>query len=89
MTTTTSTYRFTQKRDTIDNWIKVNPIPYDGEICLMMDNGEYTHMVIGDGKRSFKDLPKIKFNIDKYVKESACTYKTPISFWPENEYFIF
>lgn len=55
----------------------------------MMDNGEYTHMVIGDGKRSFKDLPKIKFNIDNFVKESIYTYKVPISSWLENEYFIF
>ena len=48
-----------------------------------MNNGEYTHMVIGDGKRSFKDLPTIKFNIDKFVKEPICTYKTPISCWLE------
>lgn len=55
----------------------------------MMDNGEYTHMVIGDGKRSFKDLPKIKFNIDKFVRKSTYAYKVPISSWLENEYFIF
>lgn len=46
-------------------------------------------MVIGDGKRSFKDLPKIKFNIDKFVRKSTYTYKVPISSWLENEYFIF
>lgn len=54
----------------------------------MMDNGEYTHMVIGDGKRSFKDLPKIKFNIDKFIKEPACTYEIPVAPLIE-EYFIF
>lgn len=88
MATTASTCRITQRRDTTDNWIKANPIPSAGEICLMMDNGEYTHMVIGDGKRSFKDLPKIKFNIDKFIKEPACTYEIPVAPLIE-EYFIF
>ncbi len=88
MTITEPTYRITQRRDTTDNWIKANPIPSAGEICLMMDNGEYTHMVIGDGKRSFKDLPKIKFNIDKFIKESTYTYKIPVTPLIE-EYFIF
>lgn len=46
-------------------------------------------MVIGDGKRPFKDLPKIKFNIDRHAKEPIYTYKVPISSWLENEYFIF
>lgn len=54
----------------------------------MMDNGEYTHMVIGDGKRSFKDLPKIKFDVDNFVKEPPCAYEIPTISLTE-EYFIF
>lgn len=82
------TCKITQRRDTTDNWIKANPIPLAGEICLMMDNGEYTHMVIGDGKRSFKDLPKIKFDVDNLIKGPTCAYEIPIAPLTD-EYFIF
>ena len=73
-----------QRRDTLTNWINNNPILLDGELGFISINGEYTQMVIGDGKRSFNNLPKIKLNFDEPVTiiksnsgESAiCSYST-------------
>ena len=48
-----------QRRDTLTNWINNNPILLDGELGFISINGEYTQMIIGDGKRSFNNLPKI------------------------------
>lgn len=56
-----------QRRDTLNNWINNNPILLDGELGFISINGEYTQMVIGDGKRSFNNLPKIKLNFDEPV----------------------
>ena len=56
-----------QRRDILANWINANPILLDGELGFIEIDGEYTQMVIGDGKRSFNNLPKIKLSFDEPV----------------------
>lgn len=52
-------------------------------------------MVIGDGKRSFNNLPKIKLNFDKpticsYSANSGSIVANKNLFpWIEDDYFIF
>ena len=84
-----------QRRDTLINWINNNPILLDGELGFISINGEYTQMVIGDGKRSFNNLPKIKLNFDE---PTICSYSTNSGSivanknlfpWIEDNYFIF
>lgn len=84
-----------QRRDTLANWINNNPILLDGELGFISINGEYTQMVIGDGKRSFNNLPKIKLNFDE---PTICSYSTNSGSivanknlfpWIEDDYFIF
>lgn len=76
--------RLLQRRDTLVNWINSNPILLDGELGFIEINGNYTQMVIGDGKRSFNNLPKIKLNFDEPVTRikldadefTICSYST-------------
>ena len=76
--------RLLQRRDTLTNWINNNPVLLDGELGLIDINGNYTQIVIGDGKRSFNDLPKIKLNFDEPVtiiksnsdEFTICSYPT-------------
>lgn len=78
------TQRLLQRRDSLTNWINNNPILLDGELGLIDINGNYTQIVIGDGKRSFNDLPKIKLNFDEPVtrikldsnEPTICSYST-------------
>ena len=84
-----------QRRDTLTNWIDNNPILLDGELGFISINGEYTQMVIGDGKRSFNNLPKIKLNFDEpticsYSANSGSIVANKNLFpWIEDDYFIF
>lgn len=87
--------RLLQRRDTLVNWINSNPILLDGELGFIEINGNYTQMVIGDGKRSFNNLPKIKLDSDE---PTICSYSTNSSSivanknlfpWIEDDYFIF
>lgn len=84
-----------QRRDTLANWINNNPILLDGELGFISINGEYTQMVIGDGKRSFNNLPKIKLNFDEpticsYSANSGSIVANKNLFpWIEDDYFIF
>lgn len=90
--------RLLQRRDTLVNWINSNPILLDGEIGFIKDtiySQAYNKMVIGDGKHSFNDLPKIKLNFDE---PAICSYPTNSSSivanknlfpWVEDDYFIF
>ena len=84
-----------QRRDTLTNWINNNPILLDGELGFISINGEYTQMVIGDGKRSFNNIPKIKLNFDE---PTICSYSANSgsivankNLFPqiEDDYFIF
>ena len=84
-----------QRRDTLTNWINNNPILLDGELGFISINGEYTQMIIGDGKRSFNNLPKIKLDFDE---PTICSYSTNSGSivanknlfpWIEDDYFIF
>ena len=84
-----------QRRDTLTNWVNNNPILLDGELGFISINGEYTQMIIGDGKRSFNNLPKIKLNFDE---PTICSYSTNSGSivanknlfpWIEDDYFIF
>lgn len=78
------TQRLLQRRDSLTNWINNNPVLLDGELGLIDINGNYTQIVIGDGKRSFNDLPKIKLNFDEPVTRikldsdelTICSYST-------------
>ena len=78
------TQRLLQRRDSLTNWINNNPILLDGELGLIDVNGNYTQMIIGDGKRSFNNLPKIKLNFDEPVTRikldsdefTICSYST-------------
>lgn len=84
-----------QRRDTLTNWINNNPILLDGELGFISINGEYTQMVIGDGKRSFNNLLKIKLNFDEpticsYSANSGSIVVNKNLFpWIEDDYFIF
>ena len=84
-----------QRRDTLTNWINNNPILLDGELGFISINGEYAQMVIGDGKRSFNNLPKIKLNFDEpticsYSANSGSIVANKNLFpWIEDDYFIF
>ena len=84
-----------QRRDTLTNWINNNPILLDGELGFISINGEYTQMIIGDGKRSFNNLPKIKLNFDEpticsYSANSCSIVANKNLFpWIEDDYFIF
>ena len=84
-----------QRRDTLTNWINKNPVLLDGELGFISINGEYTQMIIGDGKRSFNNLPKIKLDFDE---PTICSYSTNSGSivanknlfpWTEDDYFIF
>ena len=84
-----------QRRDILTNWINNNPILLDGELGFISINGEYTQMIIGDGKRSFNNLPKIKLNFDEpticsYSANSGSIVANKNLFpWIEDDYFIF
>lgn len=87
--------RLLQRRDILTHWVDSNPILLDGEIGFIEIDGEYHQMVIGDGKRAFNDLPKIKLNFDE---PAICSYSTNSSSivanknlfpWIEDDYFIF
>lgn len=87
--------RLLQRRDILTNWINTNPILLDGELGFIEIDGEYTQMVIGDGKRSFNNLPKIKLNFDKPViclnstNSGSIVANKNLFPWIEDDYFIF
>lgn len=89
------TQRLLQRRDTLTNWINNNPVLLDGELGFIDINGNYTQMVIGDGKRSFNDLPKIKLNFDEPViclnstNSGSIVANKNLFPWIEDDYFIF
>lgn len=84
-----------QRRDILANWINANPILLDGELGFIEIDGEYTQMVIGDGKRSFNNLPKIKLSFDEPVvcfnstNSSSIVANKNLFPWIEDDYFIF
>lgn len=89
------TQRLLQRRDTLNNWINTNPILLNGELGFIEIDGEYTQMVIGDGKRSFNNLPKIKLNFDEPVicfnstNSGSIVANKNLFPWIEDDYFIF
>lgn len=55
-------YIIQQRRDTLDNWSRVNPVLADGEIGFIVDKGvdgkQKTSLYkLGDGKHTWNDLP--------------------------------
>lgn len=84
-----------QRRDILANWINANPILLDGELGFIEIDGEYIQMVIGDGKRSFNNLPKIKLNFDEpaicfnSTNSSSIVANKNLFPWIEDDYFIF
>lgn len=87
--------RLLQRRDSLTNWINNNPVLLDGELGLIDVNGNYTQMVIGDGTRSFNNLPKIKLNFDEPViclnstNSGSIVANKNLFPWIEDDYFIF
>lgn len=87
--------RLLQRRDILANWISTNPILLDGELGFIEINGEYTQMVIGDGKRSFNNLPKIKLYFDEPVvclnstNSGSIVANKNLFPWIKDDYFIF
>ena len=87
--------RLLQRRDTLTHWVNCNPTLLNGEIGFIEINGEYSQMVIGDGKRSFNDLPKVKLDFDEPTICSCSTNSSSIVAnknlfpWTEDDYFIF
>ena len=87
--------RILQRRDILTNWINANPILLNGELGFIEIDGEYTQMVIGDGKRSFNNLPKIKLNFDEPVvcfnstNSGSIVANKNLFPWIEDDYFIF
>lgn len=84
-----------QRKDILANWINTNPILLDGELGFIEIDGEYTQMVIGDGKRSFNNLPKIKLSFDEPVvcfnstNSGSIVANKNLFPWIEDDYFIF
>lgn len=87
--------RILQRRDILTNWINANPILLNGELGFIEIDGEYTQMVIGDGKRSFNNLPKIKLDFDDPVvcfnstNSGSIVANKNLFPWIEDDYFIF
>ena len=81
------------RRDTTENWNRINPVPCDGEICLIQENGEYNKMVIGDGRRPFAELPKIKLGTNApchpTINSSSIVANKKFNPCVEDSYFIF
>ena len=46
-------YRLQFRRDTKENWLKVDPIPMEGELCLELDTH---HSKVGDGVHKYSEL---------------------------------
>lgn len=46
-------YRLQFRRDTKENWLKVDPIPMEGELCLELDTH---HSKVGDGVHRYSEL---------------------------------
>ena len=49
------------KRDTLENWILNDPMLHDGELAIVWISSEEVRLKVGDGERSFLDLPYISF----------------------------
>ena len=48
------------RRDTLDNWNKLNPVPKDKELCVVLTKSNKCKYKIGDGITPFKKLRYIK-----------------------------
>lgn len=64
-------YIIQQRRDILDNWVKVNPVLADAEIGFILDldeNGKQKSSLykIGDGKHAWNDLPLFGFGGNVY-----------------------
>lgn len=71
-------YIIQQRRDTLDNWSRVNPVLADGEIGFIVDKGadgkQKTSLYkLGDGKHAWNDLPL--FGWGGYFRNSNDAWK--------------
>ena len=48
------------RRDTLDNWNKLNPVPNDKELCVVLTKSNKCKYKIGDGITPFKKLRYVK-----------------------------
>ena len=49
------------KRDSLENWVDHNPVLRDGELAVVWLDPWTVKLKVGDGERSFIDLPYITF----------------------------
>lgn len=59
--------RIQNKRDTEVNWESKNPVPFDGEIIIITTASGDTRFKVGDGRKTYKQLP---------FQDQAITLKT-------------
>lgn len=59
--------RVKNKRDTEANWESKNPVLLDGEIIIVTTTSGDTRFKVGDGKKTYKQLP---------FQDQAITLKT-------------
>lgn len=50
------------RKDTIDNWISVDPILHDGEVAIVVGSNGNENLKIGNGLSSFSQLPYLYQN---------------------------
>lgn len=67
------------RKDTHANWIRYNPILYQGEICFDTTVGKCK---IGDGQTSWTDLPYFALQLD--VENRAIAYLRTKEEWNSN-----
>lgn len=62
--------RILLRRDTLEEWERVNPVLMDAEIVEVKEQ-DYNSIVIGDGTHKFNELPRVKLQ-DGLTIEVKC-----------------
>ena len=63
--------RLVLRKDTKENWDRINPTLLCGELALVFD-GDDKYLIIGDGQSKYADLAKIK--LDKSINNLILRY---------------
>lgn len=62
--------RIRNKKDTVDNWETNDPIILDGELIVVVTAESNIRLKIGDGTRTYSELPFIEDAIYSYIEDS-------------------
>ncbi len=66
------------RRDTADNWERLNPIPAEGELCFELHPGDLGKIKLGTGRDAWNDLP---YSVDFLAFEQlAKKYEEDLSY---------